>query len=537
MLPVVLGLGTLSAQEPEAPPEAPHWQVLRGRPEAERLEGFRRLTENGSRRDVPILRDLLRFVDTADEWYRILDAGTAILERDMRAVQGPWRTLTLEMAADPEWPMHDDYGAWKAELYAELVDPRMRDFFDEVDRSRIRLHEIVWGGVEVDGIPSLDDPVTLPVDQASTMSDGEPVFGVSIAGEHRAYPLRILDWHEMANDRLGGVAFALAYCTLCGAGIVYRTDVEGEGDSVRRFGSSGLLMRSNKLMFDRETRTLWNQFTGEPVLGPLVGRVEPLEVLPSVVTTWGEWRRMHPDTDVVSEETGVDREYELGASYGFYFGSEGLMFPASGRSADRFPKERVFVLRSKSIVAVPIDRIRETGVLRIDVDGGPVTLLSTDQPRDAEVPSALRGLIESCPEHASELSLDQLRSALEADRSFVESLDAEFLLSLPVAVRLPFLQAATEPPSEGDPRLSEVLRNEVALRGLSGTVFAFRGEVELERRIGSDGHASFVDSEGEEFEVTAEALLGPGGERHERVPGHLAFRFGVEAFLPTAQWR
>ncbi|MEL6267404.1 MAG: DUF3179 domain-containing (seleno)protein, partial [Pseudomonadota bacterium] len=138
------------------------------------------------------------------------------------------------------------------------------------EAARIRVEEIAWGGVRKDGIPSLDDPDRIPATDATWLRDDDLVFGVEIAGDARAYPLRIMGWHEMFNETIGGVPLALAYCTLCGAGILYETAVEGRAEPFV-FGSSGFLYRSNKLMFDRQTHTLWNQFNGEPVVGPLAG--------------------------------------------------------------------------------------------------------------------------------------------------------------------------------------------------------------------------------------------------------------------------
>ena len=130
----------------------------------------------------------------------------------------------------------------------------------------------------------------------------QSIYGISLNGDDRAYPLRIMDWHEMANDIVGGVPVSLAYCTLCGAGIAFDGRVPA-GDSSESttytFGSSGFLYRSNKLMYDRQSRTLWNQFTGQPVLGPLADEDISLELLPVVLTTWKDWVDQHPDTQVL----------------------------------------------------------------------------------------------------------------------------------------------------------------------------------------------------------------------------------------------
>jgi hypothetical protein len=123
------------------------------------------------------------------------------------------------------------------------------------------------------------------------MLPDDPVIGVAINGDVRAYPRRIIDWHEMVNDVVGGVPVSLAYCTLCGSAVLYDGRLEGR---TLRFGTSGLLYRSNKLMYDRETRTLWEQYSGEPVWGPLVGSGLRLEVLPAVHTRWSEWSCTRP---------------------------------------------------------------------------------------------------------------------------------------------------------------------------------------------------------------------------------------------------
>ncbi len=231
---------------------------------------------------------------------------------------------------------------WKGRLLGRIDENFESLLRDEYPRT-IRPEEIVWGGVAYEGIPALDEPPHVPAGKADYLGDGEPVFGIVIDGVARAYPQRILDWHEMVNDVIAGVPFSLAYCTLCGSGIAYDGRVEGVGKV--DFGSSGFLMRSNKLMVDRGTRTLWNQLTGKPVLGPLADRPLRLAVLPSVVTTWGEWRRRHPDTTVLSPKTGFDRPYDPGAAYAGYFASADTMFPVRRAREELPPKARIFALQ------------------------------------------------------------------------------------------------------------------------------------------------------------------------------------------------
>lgn len=233
----------------------------------------------------------------------------------------PWRRWVWSLPYDP----HPEYAAFKARLYAN-VDPRFARFLDRAnDGARIRLDEIDWGGVSVNGIPPLDNPKVVPVKDARFMGDSNVVFGLVVNGEARAYPKRILAWHEMALDRVGGVRLAVVYCTLCGTVIPYEADAPDKSRSFT-FGTSGLLYRSNKLMFDHETLSLWSTLEGRPVLGPLAKEDIVLRYRPVVTTTWKEWRAAHPETTVLSLDTGHTRDYDEGVAYRDYFAHDDLMF-------------------------------------------------------------------------------------------------------------------------------------------------------------------------------------------------------------------
>ena len=158
---------------------------------------------------------------------------------------------------------HPDYALFKGEWFA-AIDSQFRQFFPRGVEAAIRLDEIDWGGVVVNGIPPLEYPRTLPAAAADYLDDDHIVFGIAVNGEFRAYPKRILAWHEMALDRLGGMELTIVYCTLCGTVIPYESVIDGRHVKI---GTSGFLYRSNKLMFDHETRSLWNTFGGEPVVG------------------------------------------------------------------------------------------------------------------------------------------------------------------------------------------------------------------------------------------------------------------------------
>ena len=265
------------------------------------------------------------------------------------------------------------FKGWKGQLFGR-IDPDFAEFFQGEVAADFRVEEIVWGGVAVDGIPALDNPGMVEASRANYLEPGEPVFGIELEGEARAYPLRIMDWHEMANDQIGGVPVSLAYCTLCGAGIAYdgRTDAHG----TLTFGSSGLLYRSNKLMYDRQTRTLWNQLTGEPVLGELVGSGIELDLLPVVVSSWQDWLDRHPETLVLSSDTGYSRNYTPGAAYGDYFSSTETMFPVWNRDNRLADKERIFALRLEGIPkAYPLEVLNEHQVVNDQIGRTSIVLV------------------------------------------------------------------------------------------------------------------------------------------------------------------
>ena len=254
-----------------------------------------------------------------------------------------WFQWMLWQQAHPEVTPFAGFDTFQSSLFARIDMNFIRFLYPDV-KHEIRLEEIAWGGVVKDGIPALTNPDFVEASQADYLNDDEPVFGVTINGDARAYPYRIMDWHEMFNDVIGGVPVSLAYCTLCGSGILYDTRVDGY-DRPFVFGSSGFLYRSNKLMYDRETHSLWNQFTGRPVVGELTGSGIELKILPVVTTSWLEWRRRYPDARVLSLETGYQRDYTPGRPYGEYFADAALMFPALTTDQRLRPKDEVFGLR------------------------------------------------------------------------------------------------------------------------------------------------------------------------------------------------
>ena len=324
--------------EPDADIEAVVRTAFFARSGGHRNRALRFLVERDQEDVIPAFIAVLRLLP--DEDGRLLDA----LQRLARArLPRDWKAWIEWQEEHTEIRPYRGFTSFKADILA-AIDPDFRDFLYRGVRHEIRIEEIVWGGVRKDGIPALVNAKQIPAAEATYLTDRELVFGVSIKGDSRAYPLRILDWHEMFNDVVGGVPVSLAYCTLCGSGILFDTRVPGRRKPFV-FGSSGLLYRSNKLMYDTATESLWNQFTGRPVVGRLTGSDIELKILPVVITSWQDWLAAHPDTTVLSLDTGFQRDYRPGRPYGEYFASPELMFPAVVRDRRLAPKGRIFVLR------------------------------------------------------------------------------------------------------------------------------------------------------------------------------------------------
>ena len=264
-----------------------------------------------------------------------------------------------------------------------LIDPEQID---------LDLRFMVWGGVLQDdgssrSIPSLVNPTMVPAEEARYLESSDRVFGVSINGDSRAYPLRILNWHEMANDVVGGVPVALAYCTLCGSGILYETEAE---DQTYVFRSSGLLYYSNKLMYDLTTGGLWNQFTGVPVTGQLANSDLKLKIRPVTLTTWGDWLAAHPDTLALDIETGYRRDYssegEPGAAYVEYFGSPDLWFPVGVYDNQLQVKDVVYGIEfGGEAKAYPVDTVGLETLVNDEVGGTAIVLLGNQGTKAVEV--------------------------------------------------------------------------------------------------------------------------------------------------------
>lgn len=276
---------------------------------------------------------------------------------------------------------HTHYARFKSQLYKN-IDPRFEQYFGDERATQIRLDEIRWGGVAQDGIPPLRQPQMIAAVDASYLADTDIVFGIAQGSDVRAYPKRILAWHEMFVDEVDNTRYAGVYCTLCGMVILYETSFNGVQHAV---GTSGFLYRSNKLMYDKATQSLWSTTRGEPVVGPLVGKGIHLKHSFVVTTTWGEWKRRHPQTQVLSINTGYQRNYGEGVAYQRYFATDELMFTVPETDERLANKAEILALRFPAItdktVAISADYLSRNTVYHHQV--GPQKLVILTDPSGA----------------------------------------------------------------------------------------------------------------------------------------------------------
>ena len=244
-------------------------------------------------------------------------------------------------------------------------------------RHIVEYDEILSGGPPRDGIPSIDNPQFVAIDEAAAwLTDNEPVIALEIEGDARAYPLQLLTWHEITNDTVGDVPVVVTFCPLCNSALVFDRRV---GDSVFEFGVSGLLRNSDLIMYDRTTETLWQQFTGEAIIGDLVG--QQLAFVPSGLVSFAEFQEAYPEGVVLSRDTGFSRSYGQNPYAGYdKIGQNPFLF--TGEIDDRLPAmARVVTVNLPEAnvdVAYPLSLLSEVGVIQDNQGGQDIVVFHTD---------------------------------------------------------------------------------------------------------------------------------------------------------------
>jgi len=285
---------------------------------------FEPIADSGDARVAWLVADLLRFYQASRvEEKALVDGFTQLTGVDPRAdpqfERGSWRTVTDHLIA---WdtPAPPGYRERKGVLHLGL-EPKWAPFFEDAD-SAIDWRRVAWGGVLIDDrelgdrdicfrgcIPALDDPRLVPASEGYWYPDDRTVFGVVVGTEAVAFPKNVMEVHELVNITVGGVRLGIPYCTLCASAQAYRTALPGRPEALV-LRTTGLLQRSNKLMYDFTTTSAIDTFTGRALSGPLLDAGVTLEQVTVVTSTWGAWKAAHPETRIVAHDGGIGRTYE-----------------------------------------------------------------------------------------------------------------------------------------------------------------------------------------------------------------------------------
>ncbi len=346
---------------------------------------------SGDPRLAWIVADLMRFAPGQRLSAELSAAATELLGLDPSR-PNHWGVVTDHLIA---WdiPAPPDYLRAKRAIFTSIVPGWERIFIE----GEIDWRLVSWGGVPIDNrpfgqtdrpcncIPAADNPPVSSAAAATWLKDGDIIFGIEVNGEYRAYPRRIMEVREMVNDTLGGRHLGIPYCTLCGAAQAYFTDRLGAGIKRPVLRTSGLLSRSNKVMYDLETYSVFDTFLGEAVTGPLAKKGVKLKQATVVTSDWGSWKRAHPETTVLVEALALGKDFDFRSGRD----KDGPIFPvgdvdprlpvqedvvgvvtASGKPV-AFPRARAFVALQRG------EKIAFENV-RLKLDGGGIRAVDAD---------------------------------------------------------------------------------------------------------------------------------------------------------------
>ncbi len=350
------------------------------------------IAESKDPRVVWIISDLMRFAPDLQLNTELANAGAKLLGIELQS-NNHWGAITDHLIA---WdiPAPPDYLTSKRAIFTGVIDGWDKIFVE----GDIDWRHVSWGGVLIDDraydttdepcncIPAADNPDVSSAEEATWLDDDDIVFGVEVNGAYRAYPRQIMEVREMVNDTLGGRHLGIPYCTLCGAAQAYFTDQLPDGIDRPVLRTSGLLIRSNKVMYDVNTFSVFDTFLGTAVTGPLAEKKLQLEQASVVTTDWGTWKKAHPETTVLVEALALGRDFDFRNNRD----ANGPIFPI-GDLDPRLPVHEdiigvvtasgkpVAFQRSKAVVAlqqgdeIAFENVRLTleagGIKAVDTDG------------------------------------------------------------------------------------------------------------------------------------------------------------------------
>jgi len=249
------------------------------------------------------------------------------------------------------------------------------EFTTDFSKHSVPYSEILSGGPPKDGIPPIDAPQFIPVNEADEwLEDREPVVFLQVGDDARAYPIQILMWHEIVNDVVGNEPLIVSFCPLCNTAIAFKRTFNGQ---VLDFGTTGRLRYSNLIMYDRQTETWWQQATGDAIAGEYTGA--QLEFYPASMISWGDFKNLYPNGKVLSRDTGHPRDYGRNPYYG-YDDINKTPFLFDGATPDQLPPmARVLTIDlNGEAVAYPYDLLSELNVINDVVGGNDVAVFWTE---------------------------------------------------------------------------------------------------------------------------------------------------------------
>ena len=236
-----------------------------------------------------------------------------------------------------------------------------REFSTNFNKTIISYDDVLSGGPPKDGIPAIDQPAFVSVEEADAwLADVEPVILVEAGGAAKAYPIQILMWHEIVNDSVGELPLSITFCPLCNTAIAYERTIDGQ---VLDFGTTGRLRYSNLIMYDRQTETWWQQASGQAIAGELTG--SQLVFYPAPIISWQDFAETYPLGEVLSRETGLGRPYGQNPYTGYDdVNNPPFLYDGPPTPGELLPMARVLTVDlNGETAAYPYDLLKEAGVV------------------------------------------------------------------------------------------------------------------------------------------------------------------------------
>ncbi|MEM9206484.1 MAG: DUF3179 domain-containing (seleno)protein [Pseudomonadota bacterium] len=352
---------------------------------------FDTLAASKDPRLVWLIADMMKFTWRPEFFRALRELAVSLIAIELKTLRQRDEIINRIIAWD--LPAYPGYLAHKRRIFTNYVPGWENILVD----GNIDWHLVTWGGVNIDTrpfdqtdtvcdcIPAADNPEVSGASKATWLEDDDIVFGIEVNGAYRAYPLQIMEVREMVNDTLGGRDLAIPYCSLCGAAQAYFTDNMPDGVDRPILRTSGLLIRSNKIMFDLNTYSVFDTFRGVAVTGPLADKNVRLPRVTVTTSDWGSWRQAYPETTVLVEALALGRDYNLRETRD----ANGPIFPI-GDVDPRLPEHEDIVgvvsasgkavafQRSKAMAALKSGQDVEREGVRLTLDAGGVRAMGKD---------------------------------------------------------------------------------------------------------------------------------------------------------------